>query len=309
MQLGSGPRWPGCTLRRVPRRACLGSHVASLGVEATTVTCMPQSDDPRVSRRSIVRVTGDERALADDVVATEDPLEIRLGSTPIAVVMRTPGHDEDLVRGFGLTEGIVLHPDEIDAVRVLGEGPDGGRVEVVLADGVVVDPEQFRRNLYATSSCGVCGKASIDAVRISARPLPAGPQISPRLLVEMRERMRSAQPGFDASGGVHAAAAFTGEGEILSVREDIGRHNAVDKVVGHLSTLRWPLGPIGLMVSGRVSFEMIQKAAVAGIPLVAGVSAASSLAVDLAEELGMTAVGFVRDRGCNIYTDEGRLQP
>jgi FdhD protein len=270
---------------------------------------MVTPEDVRVAARPIIRVADGVWNPADDLLAMEDPLEIRLGSTAIAVVMRTPGHDHDLVRGFALTEGIVLHPREIANVRELGEGADGGRVEVVLADGVEVDPEQFRRNLYATSSCGVCGKASIDAVRISARPAPPGPEIEPQVLYDVAEAMRSAQAGFDASGGVHAAAAFEPDGTLISVREDIGRHNAVDKVVGDLSTRRWPFGTMGLMVSGRVSFEMIQKAAVAGFPLVAGVSAASSLAIDLAEELGMTAIGFVRDGGCNIYTDRGRLVP
>ena len=257
--------------------------------------------------RSIARVANGRRHQVDDVLAVEEPLEFRLAGTAIAVVMRTPGHDADLARGFALTEGIILDPAELADVRAIGSGPDGGRVELVLADGVVVDPEQFRRNLYATSSCGVCGKASIDAVRVSARAVPAGPSISASLLADVAARMREAQAGFEASGGLHAAAAFDVSGHVVSLREDIGRHNAVDKVVGDVSKQRWPIGALGLMVSGRVSFEMVQKAAVAGFSIVAGVSAASSLAVDLADELGVTVVGFVRGVGCNIYSDQDRV--
>lgn len=240
-------------------------------------------------------------------MAREEPVEFRLGSVPIAVLMRTPGADEELARGFALTEGIILRPDELAAVKTLGEGEDAGRYELVLAAGVGVDPEQFRRNLYATSSCGVCGKASIDAVRVAARPLPPGPVVPASTLTTVADQMRRAQAGFAASGGLHAAAAFAGDGSLLAVREDIGRHNAVDKVVGAVTRDQWPLGEMGLMVSGRVSFEMVQKAAVAGFSIVAGVSAASSLAVELAEELDVTVVGFVRPGGCNVYAGLQRI--
>ncbi len=236
-------------------------------------------------------------------------MEIRLGTTPIAVLMRTPGDDEDLVRGFALTEAIVLKPDEIAGVQMLTEDPDDSRYELLLAPGVTVDPEQFRRNLYTTSSCGVCGKASIDAVRIAAPPAPSGPVVGPEVVLSLPGPMRAAQETFAATGGIHAAAAFSAEGTLLTLREDVGRHNAVDKVVGALSRDSWPPGEIILLVSGRVSFEMVQKAAVAGIPMVCGVSAASSLAVDLAEELGITVVGFLRDDGYNVYTGEARVSP
>ena len=259
-------------------------------------------------RRTIVRVAGGERSSAADALAVEEPVEFRLGSTPIAVLMRTPGADVDLARGFALTEGIILRPAELVNVRLLGDGADGGRYELVLAESVSVDPEQFRRNLYATSSCGVCGKASIDAVRVAARPLPAGPVVATSVLSKVAAKMRAAQTGFAASGGLHAAAAFDAAGRVLDVREDIGRHNAVDKVVGALSWSWWPLGELGLMVSGRVSFEMVQKAAVAGFSVVAGLSAASSLAVDLADELGVTVVGFVRSASCNIYSNSRRIR-
>lgn len=260
-----------------------------------------------IGSRAIVRISDGTKSPADDMLALEEPVEFRLGDVPIAVVMRTPGADEELARGFALTEGIVLRPDELAEVRLIRGGSDGARYEMVLAGGVTVDPEQFRRNMYATSSCGVCGKASIDAVRVAARPLPAGPRMPAAALGEVADRMRKAQAGFDASGGLHAAAAFDGSGTLLAVREDIGRHNAVDKVVGALAHQRWPLGETGVMVSGRVSFEMVQKAAVAGFSIVAGVSAASSLAVDLGKELGVTVVGFVREGGCNVYAGFERI--
>jgi FdhD protein len=240
----------------------------------------------------------------DDRLVVEAPLELRLGGVPLAVLMRTPGNEIDLAYGFALTEGMVSGPEELEDVRTL-EG--GDRLELILAAGVHIDPEQFRRNTYTTSSCGVCGKASIDAVRIAARPLPAGPQLSPTFLTRLPERLAAAQPTFAATGGLHGAALFDAHATLLEAAEDIGRHNAVDKVIGAAIRTRWPLGEVILMVSGRVSFEITQKAGVAGIPIVAGVSAASSLAVDLAEELGMTVVGFVRGTELVAYTDPGRI--
>jgi FdhD protein len=243
-----------------------------------------------------------------DHLAAEAPLEIRLGDTPIAVLMRTPGHEPDLARGFAITEGIVLRPDEIAGVRPVPGDEEGNRWEILLAAGVSIDPEQFRRNLYTSSSCGVCGKASIDAVRIVSPPLPDGPVVDRAVVLGLPERMILAQESFALTGGLHAAAAFSPEGELLALREDIGRHNAVDKVVGSLSAQTWPIPETILLVSGRISFEMVQKAAVAGISLVCGVSAASSLAVDLAQELGVTVVGFLRSDSCNVYAGEQRVR-
>ncbi len=257
-----------------------------------------------VTNRSVVRATDRGFESVDDTVVTEAPLEIRLGEVPIAVVMRTPGDDANLVKGFALTEGILLHPGEMAEVRALA---DPNRWEIVLADGVVVDPEQFRRNLYASSSCGVCGKASIDAVRITARPLPEGPSIAAAVLSSLPGRMGEAQDAFRRTGGIHAAAAFTPNGELLSIAEDIGRHNAVDKLVGRLAGNRWPIGDLVMAVSGRVGYEIAQKAAVAGIPVVAGISAASSLSAELGEELGVTIVGFVRHGGFVIYSHPERI--
>lgn len=238
---------------------------------------------------------------------TEAPLEMRLGDTALAVLMRTPGDEEDLVLGFAITEGIVLAPGEVADVRAVPGDPELNRWKLILAEGVRVDPEQFRRNLYSSSSCGVCGKASIDALKVASPEPPSGPQLEPSLVLALPGRMRRAQETFDLTGGQHAAAIFDGEGSLLAVREDIGRHNAVDKVIGALVRTRWPLGEVVLIVSGRVSFEIAQKAAVAGIPVVGGVSAASSLAVELAEELGLTLIGFLRDDSFNLYAGGRRV--
>ena len=231
-------------------------------------------------------------------------MEIRLNQVPLAVLMRTPGNEEDLILGFAITEGMVLGPAEVAGVHSEG---DGDRFSLVLADGVVIDPEQFRRNTYTTSSCGVCGKASIDAVRIASPPLPSGPILSTELVLSLPDRLAAAQPTFAATGGLHAAAIFDHEGGLLAAAEDVGRHNATDKAIGSLARSRWPLGEVILMVSGRISFEITQKAAVAGIPVVAGISAASSLAVELAGDLGMTLIGFVRGDGMVAYADTARL--
>ena len=261
----------------------------------------------RSIKRSIVRFGGDTaESVADDLVV-ESPVEFRLSGVPVAVLMRTPGDDEVLARGFALSESILLHPDEfvtIEAVRPLA-GDD--RWDLILADGVTVDPEQFRRNTYTTSSCGVCGKASIDAVRIAARAVGPGPRVSSRTISGLPDTMRRAQTAFDLTGGIHAAAALNAEGELLAIHEDIGRHNAVDKLIGELAAERWPLDDVVMAVSGRVSFEIVQQAAVVGIPMVCGVSAASSLAAELGEEMGMTIIGFVRNGGFNVYSGPGRL--
>jgi FdhD protein len=258
--------------------------------------------------RRIIKVGPAGTEARDDLLVAEAPVEIRLDGTPLAVLMRTPGDDEDLALGFALTEGIVDGPEQIAAIERRPGHEDDSRWDITLADGITVDPEQFRRNTYTTSSCGVCGKASIDAVRVSSPPPPEGPVVAGSVLAELPRKLEAAQEGFAVTGGLHAAAAFTPAGELGVIREDIGRHNAVDKLVGVLARGGWPLDPMLLMVSGRVSFEIVQKAAVARISIVCGVSAASSLAVDLAEELGLTLVGFLRGETYNVYADPGRLQ-
>lgn len=257
-------------------------------------------------QRSILRFTGTDVTTTTDVLVDEAPVEFRLAGVPIAVLMRTPGNDAELGLGFAITEGIVNGPHEVADVR-LTDASDGDRFDIVLAEGITVDPEQFRRNLFTSSSCGVCGKASIDAVRIAARHVPDGPPLTPELVTSLPHTMRDEQAAFDQSGSIHAAAAFAPNGDLVAVREDVGRHNAVDKLVGHLAGQAWPLEPLILMVSGRISFEITQKAAVAGIPVVAGVSGASSLAIELGDELGMTVIGFTRGDTFNVYCGAGRL--
>lgn len=255
-----------------------------------------------VTGRAVIRVRETAERLDDDLVV-EEPLELWLNGTALAVIMRTPGHEEDLALGFALTEGIVDNPSKVSAIHGMGEG----RWDIVLADSSPVDASRFQRNFYSTSSCGVCGKASIDAIRVTGARPPDGPTVDKTMLLGMPEKLMGEQHAFHATGGIHAAGAFDPGGTLIAAREDVGRHNAVDKLVGHLAAGQWPLDGLGLVVSGRVSFEIVQKAAVAGLSLVAGVSAASSLAVDLAEEFDMTVVGFLRPGGFTIYCGEGRV--
>ncbi|MEE8456980.1 MAG: formate dehydrogenase accessory sulfurtransferase FdhD [Acidimicrobiia bacterium] len=257
--------------------------------------------------RPIVRYSAFGAEATTDELVDEAPVEFRLGGVPIAVLMRTPGDDENLGLGFALTEGIVLNPREVQDVRQVEGADEGDRYEIVLAEGVHLDPEQFRRNLYTSSSCGVCGKASIDAVRVTARTIPEGPAMEATTLRTLPATMHASQVLFNATGSIHAAAAVTANGNLVAIAEDIGRHNAVDKLVGGLSRTQWPLEGLVLVVSGRLSFEMVQKAAVAGIPIIAGVSGASSLAVELGDELGMTVIGFLREEGFNVYCGNERI--
>lgn len=237
-----------------------------------------------------------------DPVAVEEPLEIRLRDVPLAVVMRTPRDDEDLVYGFLLTEGILLDPSEVARVDRIDES----RVSVQFREDIDVDPTRFQRNLFMSSSCGVCGKASIEAVQLFARPATAF-TVRRSTVASLTAQLSEHQPTFDATGGLHAAALFGLDGALVSVREDVGRHNAVDKAIGAAARVRWPLPPIVLAVSGRQSFEIVQKAAVAGIGGVVGVSAPSTLAVELARQLGTLLVGFSRGNDFNVYAGEEHL--
>lgn len=257
---------------------------------------------PRSRGVEITRHDARSAGTASDTLAVEDPLEIRLGDVPLAVVMRTPGDDDDLVRGFFLTEGILLEPAEIHAIDRIDES----RLSVRLADGIDVDASQFQRNMFASSSCGVCGKASIEQVRLFGRPVERW-TIEKRVAASLTARLRQHQPTFDATGGLHAAGLFDLGGRLIAAREDVGRHNAVDKVIGAATQLHWPLPPCVLVVSGRQSFEVVQKAALAGIGGLIGVSAPSSLAVELARETGMLLIGFSRGERFNVYAGEDRL--
>jgi len=244
---------------------------------------------------------------SEDLLVAESPVEFRLHGVPVAVLMRTPGNDEELGLGFAITEGIVIGPHEVDSVTLIAGSNEGDRYAINLAEGITVDPEQFARNFFTSSSCGVCGKASIDAVRIAARIMKPGPHLDPAVISGLPETMYRSQFEFAESGSTHAAAAFTTSGELVALFEDIGRHNAIDKLVGHLARRNWPLERHIFFVSGRVSFEMVQKAAVAGIPAIGGISGASDLAVELGEELKMTVFGFVRDDSFNVYCGDDRF--
>jgi len=248
----------------------------------------------------------DDRAVAvfTDILAVEEPLEIRLHGRSLAVVMRTPGNDRELAAGFLLTEGIIGGRAELLDLIYCGEaGAQTGNVlDGLLAPGVVVDWDRLQRHTFASSSCGLCGKASIESIRTRCAPLGKRISPDPRVLAALPDRLRAAQSGFAATGGVHASGLFSPSGEVEVVREDVGRHNALDKVVGWACLGdRLPLHDRILLVSGRVSFELMQKALVAGISCVAAISAPTSLAVEFAREAGQTLVGFVRGERMNLY--------
>ena len=267
------------------------------------------------TRRSVIRIDGTTQQRRTDSVAVEEPLEVRLGGSPLSVTMRTPGDDFDLVHGFLVTEGVITELESVRTMRYCAGTDDEGNqtynvIDVALAEGVPVPDFGLERNFYTTSSCGVCGKASIDAIRTrSAYEVVADPTVvSAAVLSALPDTLRDRQKVFESTGGLHAAGLFTAVGELLCVREDVGRHNAVDKVIGWaVREDKLPLAGCALMVSGRASFELTQKALMAGIPILAAVSAPSSLAVDLAESAGMTLIGFLRGETMNVYAGPHRV--
>ena len=241
-----------------------------------------------------------ERDGQADRVAVEEPLEIRVGGEPLAITMRTPGHDEELALGFLHGEGL-LDPD-----APCSAGPTDDLAANVVEVDAELRREPARRRFYTTSSCGVCGRGALDEVAVNSAPLPLGPLVARELLAALPELLD--QPGFAATGGLHATGLFDAAGALLLAREDVGRHNAMDKVIGRALLDGWlPLHEQVLCVSGRLSFELVQKAAVAGAPILVGVGAPTSLAVALAEESGMTLCGFARRGGVNVYTGEARV--
>lgn len=246
-----------------------------------------------------------------DVVAVEEPLELRVRGRSVAVLMRTPGHDRELTAGFLFTEGVLRRAEDLLDLLPCREQPDGQAgnvVEAVLAPGVEVDFARLTRHVFSSSSCGVCGTASLDALFRTAPPLAAGPRLAPRALAEWPGRLAAVQPLFAGTGGAHGCALLTPEGRIDWAREDAGRHNAVDKVLGAaLLAGALPLAGHGLMLSGRISFELVQKALLAGVPVVAGMGAPSSLAVACARRAGLTLAGFVRGDRFNVYAGAARL--
>ena len=253
----------------------------------------PQS----AARIEVVRLpAGDARP---DEIAVEEPLEIRIGGLPIAVTMRTPGHDEELALGFLLSEGVS---------PVRASLPADLAANTVEVEAHAFDPERLQRHFYTTSSCGVCGKGALEAVAVEAPRVESDVTLPVTLVADLPARLRAAQPTFAATGGLHATGLFDSEGELLCVREDVGRHNAMDKVIGwaHLAG-RLPLARDILCVSGRLSFELVQKAAVAGCPIVVAVGAPSTLAVELGRDRGLTLCGFVRDGRLNVYSEPWRI--
>ena len=235
-----------------------------------------------------------------DAVAVEEPLEIRVDGEPLAVTMRTPGHDEELALGFLLTEGLIGEPHRA------GPADDFAANVVEVAGPLLRTPAN--RRFYTSSSCGVCGKGALEAVAVAAKSVESDLAVPAALVAALPERLRAAQPGFEATGGLHATGLFAEDGELLCLREDVGRHNALDKVVGWAFRAgRLPLARSLLCVSGRLSFELVQKAAVAGCPILAGVGAPSSLAVELAADRRVTLCGFVRDGRLTVYSEPWRI--
>ena len=249
-------------------------------------------------RVEVVRLPAAETAR--DVVAVEEPLEIRIGGAPVAVTMRTPGHDEELALGFCLSEG--LRPA---SARV----PDDLAANTVDVDAPSFEPERLRRSFYTSSSCGVCGKGALESVAVEAPRVASGLRVPAGVVARLPERLRPAQAAFEVTGGLHATGLFSPDGELLCLREDVGRHNAMDKVIGRaFLDGRLPLSGLLLCVSGRLSFELVQKAAVAGCPVLVAVGAPSTLAVELAADRGITLCGFVRGGRLNVYSETWRVE-
>jgi len=256
----------------------------------------------------ILRWDGESAHQQQDDLAEEEPLEIRVRGRAISVTMRTPGQDAELAAGFLLTEGIIRSPQDLLRVEHCARNEFGNILNVLLAPEVPVDFQRLTRHVFASSSCGLCGKATIDSIQGQFPPVQSDVRIDAELLANLPQKMRAAQETFDRTGGLHAAALFNAEGKLLVLREDVGRHNAVDKVVGHC-LLYGPFPPDRhvLLVSGRSSFEIMQKALAARVPILAAVSAPSSLAATFAQESGQTLIGFLRDRRMNVYANTQRV--
>ncbi|MFW6060605.1 MAG: formate dehydrogenase accessory sulfurtransferase FdhD [Phycisphaeraceae bacterium] len=266
--------------------------------------------DPAAVTSRIWRWRSDAALQEDtDALAVEEPLEIRVRGRAVSVTMRTPGHDDELAVGFLLSEGLIGSRADVARVDPCVRASEGNVINVFLRSGVDVDWEKLTRHVFASSSCGLCGKASIEAVHGRFPPIEGAPlRVSDAVLQALPNRLHAAQAAFGRTGGLHAAALFDGEGELRVLREDVGRHNAVDKVLGRaLLDGRVPLGDCLLMVSGRASFEIMQKALAGGVAMVAAVSAPSSLAVTFARESGQTLVGFLRPGRMNVYAHRERI--
>ena len=266
--------------------------------------------DPKTKNKRVLRwELGTPPTRRLDALAVEEPLEIQVDTRPIVVTMRTPGHDEELAAGFLLGEGIIHRREDVLRIAPHVRNRLGNVLGVFLTPGTEVDFARLTRNVYASSSCGLCGKASIEAVHQRFPPVKSKLVVRSKMLLELPALLRAGQAAFERTGGLHAAAIFDSHGQLIVLREDVGRHNAVDKVLGY--GLRQGLLPFHrhiLLVSGRASFEIVQKALSAGLPIVAAVSAPSSLAVQFAAESGQTLVGFLREAKLNVYAHPARIQ-
>jgi FdhD protein len=276
------------------------------------VSASEPPDPDAVASVPRVRVEDDAFLPEEVSVAREEPLEVQLGAASLAVVMRTPGHDRELALGFLLTERVIASPDQVLSIhahtRTTDPDAEDHVIRVVLAPGVAVDLEALRRNLFASSSCGVCGKATVESALAHAPPLDDPARFAASFFRGLPDALRGRQAVFERTGGLHAAALFDAGGRLLVAREDVGRHNAVDKVVGWAVTGdRLPLAGHVLLVSGRVSYEVVQKALAARVPVVAAVSAPTSLAVELAERSGIALVAFLRGRRFGVYGNRDRV--
>jgi len=257
------------------------------------------------------RWQGSARRSAPDTIVVEEPMEVRLGGSPVAVTMRTPGHDFDLAAGFLFTEGILSDPEQVGSIVYCSDSrhPEHNIVDVLPAQAAKLPEQGWQRSFHATSSCGLCGKSSIEAVRRVARPLDDPATFLAEVIQDLPERLRADQTLFAETGALHAAALCSPDGSPVLLREDIGRHNAVDKVIGSLFLAgRLPLRGHVLFVSGRASFEIVQKALMARIPAVAAVSGVSSLAAELADDSGMALIGFLRGRSMQVYAGRERIR-
>lgn len=258
---------------------------------------------------NILRYSSDGTSNSADDLAIEEPLEIRVRGRAVSVTMRTPGNDEELAAGFLLSEGLIGKREDVLRIEPCGRSEEGNLLNVVLAPDVNVDFEKLSRHVFASSSCGLCGKATIDAIRAMFPPVTSDVRFDAMMIAQFIPQMRTSQSTFDKTGGLHAAAVFDRSGKLLVLREDVGRHNAVDKVLGFaLLNDLMPLDSHTLVVSGRSSFEIMQKALAGRLPIVAAVSAPSSLAVEFARESGQTLIGFLRDGRMNIYSHPERVE-
>lgn len=271
----------------------------------------PKVNSEKIAHRTALKWQRGSFAQIDDALAVEEPLEIRLAGRRFTLTMRTPGHDEELAAGFLLAEGFIANAAELGEIRRVRDSKGANEpnaIDVILnvrAEGL---RERLKRNFTISSSCGICGKTSIESITRRMVPIAGRAKIAAATLLELGAKLRASQEVFAATGGLHACGLFNLEGELIATREDIGRHNAVDKILGWaLAKGMVPLSKSLMMVSGRLSFEIVQKAAAVGVPILAAVSAPSSLAVELAEEVGITLVGFLRDASFNVYTHRARI--